>query len=43
VDVPVLVSPAAGRGTARQVTDAVLAALRSGGLEHIFIKYCTRE
>jgi diacylglycerol kinase (ATP) len=32
-DVAVLVSPVAGRGRARRVTDAVLAELRAGGLE----------
>jgi diacylglycerol kinase (ATP) len=32
VDVPVLVSPSAGRGAARAATEGVLAALRAGGL-----------
>jgi diacylglycerol kinase (ATP) len=32
-DVAVLVSPVAGRGRARRLTDAVLAELRAGGLE----------
>ena len=41
-DVAVLVSPAAGRGTARAVTGQVLAALREGGLEPRLLTATTR-
>ena len=43
MDLPVLVSPSAGRGTARAATDAVLAALRAGGLDPQVLDATTRD
>ena len=43
MDVPVLVSPAAGRGRARAATGAVLEALRGGGLSPRILSATTRE
>jgi diacylglycerol kinase (ATP) len=43
VDVPVLISPSAGRGRARAATGAVLAALRAGGLTPQVLDATTRD